>query len=268
MNREIKYLSIIAIVFALTFSSCRRNREDLADTDTSLASKYSSLEQSNNDLDGLAHEIVYTNTTTLKTDESNSILSQCATITFNYKTADSVNAVIDFGSNNCLCADQKYRRGLVKIVYSKPGKFIALNTDNYFVNNNKIEATRNLKYILATYFVINSTCAITFADSNQTVSETATRTINWTEGNGTVDKADDVFVISGNSSGVNHNGAAYSVNITTPITRTGDCSYIKSGVVEIKPANKFARSINFGSGTCDNIATISIGKFSKIITLN
>jgi hypothetical protein len=268
MNQGFKQISIVALISAITMLSCRKDREGLADTDTALAQKYSTIEQSNNDLDGLANEIVYTKNTSLKTNENSDILSTCASIDFNYKTNDSVNAVVDFGNNNCLCNDQKYRKGKVKIVYGKVSKSISLSTENYYVNNNKVEVSRNLKYILPTYFVINASASITFADSSQTITENSTRTINWTEGSNTLsDKTDDVFLVSGNGYGINHNGENYTVDITSPIKRTGDCSFIRSGKIEIKPGNKLARVINFGDGTCDDIATVSIGKFSKIIAL-
>jgi hypothetical protein len=268
MNQRFKQISIIALLITITLFSCRKEREGLADTDTALAQKYSTIEQSNNDLDGLANEIVYKNSTTLKTEENSDILSSCASIDFNYKTNDSVNAIVYFGSNNCLCNDQKYRKGKVKIIYGKLSKTISLSTENYFVNNNKVEVSRNLKYILPTYFVIDASSSITFADSNQTITENSTRTINWNEGSSTLsDKTDDVFTLAGSGSGTNHNGENYTVKITTPIKRTGDCSFIKSGEIEIKPSNKVARVINFGDGECDDIATISIGKYSKIIAL-
>ena len=268
MNQILKKISFVILLAVITLSSCKKDRDDLADTDTSLAQKYSTAEQSNNDLDGLVNEIVYSNTTTLKTEETNSTLSVCANIIVNYKTNDSVNAVVDFGSNNCLCGDQKYRKGKVKIIYGKLSKSISLSTENYYVNNNKVEVSRNLKYLLPTYFVISASASITFADSSQTITENSTRTINWTEGSSTLsDKTDDVFIVSGSGSGTNHNGENYTVEITTPIKRTGDCSFIRSGKIEIKPTDKLARVINFGDGECDDIATVSIGKFSKIIAL-
>lgn len=267
MSKGLKNISIVALITAITMLSCRRDRNELADTDTSLAQKYSTIEQSNNDLDGLANEIVQNNTTTLKTGESSEMLSQCASVIIHYKTNDSLNAEVDFGGSNCLCNDQKYRKGKVKIVFGKKSKAIVLNTENYFVNNNKIDVNRNLKFILPTYFVITSSSSVTFADSNQTISENSTRTINWTEGNTTIEKEDDVFIVSGNGSGTNYNGNGYQVKITNPIKRTGDCAYIKSGTIEITPDKKLARVIDFGNGVCDNIATISIGNYSKIIAL-
>lgn len=268
MNQRFTQLFVLLLTTSLALFSCRKDREGLADTDTSLAQKYSTIEQSNNDLDGLANEIVYKNSTTLKTEENNKVLSTCANITFNHKTNDSVNAIVDFGSNNCLCGDQKYRKGKVKIIYGKASKSISLSTEDYYVNNNKVEVSRNLKYLLATYFVINASSSITFADSSQTITENSTRTINWTEGSSTSgDKTDDVFIVSGNGSGTNYNGESYTVNITSPIKRTGDCSFIRSGEIEIKPDKKLARTINFGNGECDDIATVSIGKYSKIIAL-
>lgn len=268
MIKRFVNIFLVLLTLALSFSSCKRNREALSDTDTSLAQKYSSIEQSNSDLDGLANEIVFTNSTSLKTGDNTSTLSLCANVILNFKNNDSLNATVDFGNVNCLCGDQKYRKGIVNIVYGKLSKTISLSTQNYYVNNNKVEVSRTLKFILPTYFVINSSSSITFTDSNQTVTESSQRTINWTEGSSTQsDKSDDVFVVSGNGSGTNYNGDSYTVNITTPLTKAGDCSYLKSGIIEIIPDKKLPRKIDFGNGNCDNLATISIGKFSKIISL-
>lgn len=267
MNRSLQHIVTLLFLGTLVVS-CKRDRNSIVDTDTSIAQKYSSIEQSNTDLDAIATEAVQTKGSSLKTDDVNSILSQCASVILHHSTNDSLNASINFGSINCLCYDQKYRRGIIKIVYSKAKGNIKVNTENYYVNNNKIDAIRSLQYISSTYFVISSSTSIYFADSNQTVTENSTRTINWTEGNGTLsDKSDDVFVISGSGSGINHDGIAYTVNISSPLYRTGNCAFLKKGIIEIKPGNRLARKIDFGNGTCDNLATLSIGKFSKIIPL-
>jgi len=46
--------------------------------------------------------------------------------------------------------------------------------------------------------------------------------------------------------------------ITNPITKLEDCKYIVSGTVEYKQGDDVIGIIDYGDGTCDNIATKTI----------
>ncbi len=266
IRKQLTNLLLLSLV-TVVFTACPK-RNVSPDTDTSLATRFTSVEQANNEMDALTSEIKASNGTTLKTDAENSILSMCATVTINTNNNDTINAVVDFGNSNCLCADNKYRRGKVKIIGGKTKQNITVTTENYYVNNNLIQMERELHIVTGTYYVLTCNGYITFADSSQTINHHSVRTIQMTQGENTPTiKADDVYSITGNSNGTNHLGRTYTATITTPIIRAGNCNYIKSGVIEITPQDMLTRKIDFGSGDCDNLATLSIGNYSKSITI-
>jgi hypothetical protein len=76
---------------------------------------------------------------------------------------------------------------------------------------------------------------------------------------------DDVYLIEGSTTGTSARGSSYSAVITTPLRKANACPWIESGVVTITPRNKKTRTIDFGDGTCDNKATVTIeGKVYNI----
>ena len=82
-----------------------------------------------------------------------------------------------------------------------------------------------------------------------------------TAGDTTLMLADDVYQISGTGSGVRANGNTYSTLILTPLVRKmaqGCRRHFVSGQLRISPGNHPDRVIDYGIGTCDNLATVTI----------
>jgi len=94
---------------------------------------------------------------------------------------------------------------------------------------------------------------------------TGTRVREMVEGFDTAALSDDAFLISGSQSVVGPKGTITST-ITTPLSVKADCSHIISGVVVNTKKNKTA-TLNYGDGTCDNMATITIDGTVKTIKL-
>ena len=58
-------------------------------------------------------------------------------------------------------------------------------------------------------------------------------------------------------------------NITiTNITRDLSCAYITAGTLNIVPSNRPARLIDFGSGACDDVATVTKNGVTRVIHLH
>ena len=56
--------------------------------------------------------------------------------------------IVSFGEENCLCNDERYRRGKIKIAfdgpYRKTGTTIKHFTEDFFVDNNQVEGSSTL----------------------------------------------------------------------------------------------------------------------------
>lgn len=90
------------------------------------------------------------------------------------------------------------------------------------------------------------------------VNYETTRTIEQTEGESTNDTGDDTYVLNGSAKGVSRTGREFNTFITTPLVRKMTCGYIAEGVIELSPKGFAKRMIDFGDGTCDNLATVTI----------
>lgn len=211
----------------------------------------------------------------------------CATVTWTFTPVDTFPATmtIDFGTTGCAgINDPRIRTGKIIVTFSgryrTPSTVMNVSFDNYTVNGYGVEGTKtitnngrntagNLSY---TVQVTNG--KITAPDGTF-FTYNSTRTREWIEGeattfltDGLLGVQDDVYLVTGNASGVNRNGNAFTAEITTPLRRELSCRWFVSGVCEFTPANLQTRVIDFGNGNCDNQATLSVGNYSTSITLH
>ena len=206
--------------------------------------------------------------------ENRIFLSSCATVTLDTTVFPRV-LTIDFGDSNCLCNDGRYRRGKIIISftgrYKKPGTIRTTTFDNYYVNDNQVEGTkvvtnngfndqRNMNWSITVNAVI------TLANGEGTISWKSQRNREWTEGIDTPhDRWDNVFMITGKSSGQNAKGISWTRVITKPLEVKLACRFIVSGTMEINRDGKPTRILDFGDGECDNLATVTVdGKVHTI----
>jgi hypothetical protein len=220
------------------------------------------------------------NNFSIRTDETYQqyeLLSQCATVTHDTTVSPRL-ITIDFGTTNCLCNDGRYRRGKILVSYTGnyfgAGSARTITFDNFYRNDNKVEGTRTV-----TNNGLNSAGQYTWTINAQNMKITRTdgtfhtwnsvRTRTMVAGQSTpLIWSDDEYELNGNANGVNRNGIAYTADITTTLHRSMSCRWIDRGVITISPTGKAQRELDFGSGTCDNEATIRVGNRTRTITLN
>lgn len=215
----------------------------------------------------------------MRTDGTQSVyevLSQCANVTHD-TVSNPRTLVVDFGSANCLCRDGRYRRGKILVSYTgryfETGSVRTMTFDNFYRNDNKLEGTRTITNnglnAQGQYFwTINASNMKVTKTDGSIHSWNSTRTRTMVAGQNTSDWYDDEYLISGTASGINARGINYTAQITTPLHRALSCRWIDSGVIEISPEERRTRIVNFGSGTCDNEATITVGNRSRTINMN
>ncbi len=135
------------------------------------------------------------------------------------------------------------------------------------INDTKIEGTKVIeKTAENTYTSILTNGKVTFSDSS-TYTRESNRTTVKKEGIQTPKNIwDDVYEISGTASGVNAKGYAYTHEITSPLVKRMDYTFIVKGVVKMVVDSK-ELTIDYGDGTKDRTATISANGQTKTITL-
>lgn len=276
-------IAVIVIAFASTFTSCKKDKKqpEEKDKDTSSASDQSLASSIDNDMTSIADEAGRTYTiSSFKTSGIEGLLAaSCATVTVDSSSAPSRTITVNFGTTNCLCNDGRYRRGA--IAYSFTGKYrdsltvITVTPQNYFVNDNQVigyKTITNQGHNAENHLVyqITANMQIIKSGGTGTITWQANRTREWIVGENTLTWSDDIYSIIGTANGTNASGNSFSSLITSPLIRNmavGCRKYFISGVLEHTPNGRATRYINFGSGTCDNIATVSINGESYTVEL-
>ena len=194
-------------------------------------------------------------------------LSPCATVTKIYKE-DTVEVTIDFGDENCLCNDGRYRRGRILIThygyYWGDGETeIVYTFDNYFVDDNQLLGTRTVyRYINEEDNRVSEVIAdgsIILAEDAGTITWQRERVREVVEGSDTRYKYDDVIEVTGTSSATLADGTEITSEITSPLVKNhaeGCYRYFVSGTRVIM-IDEEEIIIDYGDGTCDNLAEIT-----------
>ncbi|MDP2423993.1 MAG: hypothetical protein U1C46_07275 [Bacteroidales bacterium] len=270
--------SILAAMLLLSFVSCQKEN-DAEEKQLKLdATDHALAEQTFGEVDDLADQAYDAGIGGLfnTTPEGGSpIWGNCATITRDTISNPRV-ITIDFGPVNCMCNDGKYRRGQIIITYTgrymQAGTVITHGFNEYYVNDNHVEGSKvitnqglNTNNNMWWSKVVNG--SITKPDGG-VLTWTSTREKEWIEGRATPIRRDDVFLIRGSSTGSRPDGSTFSVLITTDLRKELSCRWIVSGTMEITPANRPTRILDYGDGNCDRFATITIGNRTITIRLH
>lgn len=193
--------------------------------------------------------------------------------------------VIDFG-NGCLGRDGHWRYGKIITVYTGhlmlPGNSATTTFENFKLDSTKVEGT----YKIAN--TTNNTAGNNFKQLTITVTDAkltkpngnyvmwnSHRVITQIEGNGTAMPVDDVFKITGSGRGKVKRGNAlhaWQSEITEPLIKKFTCRWISKGIIKVRretlPSNSlWVAVLNYGPGTCDYYATLTINGVTRNIDL-
>ena len=105
--------------------------------------------------------------------------------------------------------------------------------------------------------------------NSQGVSMTwsSARNREWINGlNTPLNWQDDEYVITGTASGTNFEGNSFLATITHGL-HIKYCPYITKGTFELTPSGKPTRTFDYGDGTCDAFATLTVNGKTFNITL-
>lgn len=280
-----KFFAVFVIMMTTVFFiSCEKNDDvGVVDENADIINE-SYASELFDEVEDLGDEAVdfLDNTSTKTAFESNDFgnynrLSPCATVTRVY-VEDSVFVTIDFGEENCLCNDGRERRG--KIYINHYGSYwgdgeaeIEFSFDNYFIDDNQILGNKYVyRYMNENQHRISeiiSDGSVILAEEAGTITWHAERVREAIEGSETHYKYDDVIEITGTSNSTLADGTEITCVITTPLVRDnkeGCFRYIVSGVREILKGDEEI-IINYGDGTCDNLAEITRDGVTEIIEI-
>jgi hypothetical protein len=200
----------------------------------------------------------------------------CATVTVTPQNSFPKTIVIDFGTSGCTSADGIWRKGKINITLSdylhNPGSVAVLTFDNYYTAGFKVEGaitwtnTSTPNGISWTRQITNGRVIEPLGGYYWTHS--GTKNVTQTAGASTpLNLLDDVYSVTGEHIVVNPAGKTRTVTITEALEKKTTCHNVTKGKMKIQGPTHFA-ILDFGDGTCDNIATITIdGNPPRTITL-
>lgn len=206
-------------------------------------------------------------------------LADCLTVTIHENENGEFwprSWTFDWGTENCECFSGTLKRGMVHVTLSdwwkNEGSLREITFEDFYINDNKMEG---VKTILNTG--INEAGNLTFekkvTDAKLTYPDETSITWNCekyseqTGGSETLVFADDVWSVTGGGTGVNRDGNAYTLEITSPLIYNNGCFYPVSGTIEISVEGQDVQVIDYGNGECDNIATVTTGEITDAIEL-
>ena len=284
-TKTIITLTLLSLITLTTVPSCKKkaNNSPIVDSDVSAANDNNIAEGHFNDAQNIADQsatgnlVFYSptfNGDVKQNDEYEK--SSCATITHD-SLSNPKSITIDFGNTNCVCNDGKSRRG--KILVSYIGRYRdsasvhTISFDNYFVDNNQLLGTKTVtnnghNSNGKTTFTIHVDGQVIKANNGGTITWVSDRVRVWTQGESTLTFIDDEYSITGSGSGTNSSGNSFTTLITSPLVRALACRWFKSGIITVTPSNKPVRTIDYGTGTCDANATVTINGTAYPIILN
>lgn len=284
--KKVNALALIAISFSLiNFVSCK-NSDEFTGTDASIAETASDEAQVSSVSDQIistADEYVNASDLTGFQQVSASQKISGTTATDPVVTIDKTGLTyfpkkisIDFGTTGFTDKHGNVLKGKLNITITNrmtiSGSTRTFEFVNFYVNDNSVKGSKSVTFNGEVdgnrSWSIVAKDTITRVDGT-VVTWNSSRTRTRTSDNGTpYIYWDDTYTIAGNSNGTNAKGVAYSMVIddAKPLTIVGGWKYFVSGALTISTEKRTAL-LDYGNGTKDAIATVTINGVTKQITL-
>lgn len=266
-NIKVIFIALMAIASITGMNSCNKTDDSVSTPEVSKTTitDYANIITSfASDFDD---ELISTDDSGLKSAS----LATCFTVTV-AKNADGAFYprvwTVDYLGGTCTLFSGNTKMGKIHVSLSdfwkNAGSLKTVTFEDYYLNGNKMDGT---KTILNTG--LNEKGNLTFA---KTVTGASLKyadgsSISWEckkqseliAGSSTFLFADDVYSVTGSGSGVNLDKKNYTLTITSPLIYKNGCFYPVSGIVKIEPFGGDAQIIDYGTGECDNLATLTVG---------
>ncbi len=205
----------------------------------------------------------------------------CATVTFEFAADNSVAnphgyITINFGTTGCKDARNNVRKGIIKVEFKgrrfMPNSQIITTLQGYSINDIAIEGVRTVTNTSGS-LETNPKFNVTVQGGKATWPDgtTATREVNRTrEWVRATNPLNDEWIVTGTAAGTNRDGKTYQMEITKPLVYKRECASSNSGGIAVEGTKVLTVdgkviTIDYGSGTCDKLITITINGVSKEI---
>jgi len=204
-------------------------------------------------------------------------LGNCTKISRAY-AGDTLILTINYGTDSCVAADGKVRRGKIILTsigdYWKGEAVLTFKCVDYYVDNNQVlgsaYVTSKINGDGNRESLITEEGSIVLGDGSGTIILNSEKTRVVTEGTKTAGKRDYVISVTGTASGTLLSGNTFTAQTLKPLVRDQqkECRGVFiSGITKITISEGTEITVDYGDGTCDNLATVTTNGVSETITL-
>ncbi len=262
------YLLVILAGVLFAFSSCNKENENevLKDnliTDDEVAAWFEEILAEVDELT-LVNE-------TKENEFLMEALTGTRTITSSFSGDTLIRSISYTGFVNPNSPGERNRDGIIVIkVVGRPqlpkfwreAKFV-----DFKVDGNRIEGIKTIEKTAENQFSISLKNGKVIFEDGRTYTKQFSRVRKQVAGTSTPFFIwDDEFTTEGVATGVNRAGKNYVHTIREPLLYRRNCRWIVKGVIEFAVEDNLA-TLNYGDGTCDRFATLTINGESTVITL-
>ena len=262
-----------ALFTSILFSGCKKEKNTDEDYATE-AQDMSQSEDMSTSIDNTITEAFGLGSSTISernADPANSELG-CGVVTW-----DSANSQIHIVFNNCPGRNGHLRNGEIIVTYQGGGYWtqgaswdVAFN--NFTIDGNPVTGSRHVENVGpesdGCVWNINGSMTFTRSDGS-TRNWSSTRTRKIVSGYQDPVFTNHVYLINGTATHSDSQSGNSCALTFTDLRRELSCAYITSGTITATPNNgRPVRTIYFGSGNCDDEATVTKNGQTHIIHLN
>jgi outer membrane murein-binding lipoprotein Lpp len=279
-TKKILLGAFMAMTFFISCDNNDKNTDASAITNDEITTD-AEIDNVMNDVENIAEDqYAMQQNGTSKTDNGfKSILPDCVTITV-VLTNNTYTRTIDFGTQGCAMPNGNILKGKIIVQFSKdfstPLKSISYSFENFYHNNKGINGSKTIEktikstaLLAANHPVTTHSIDMTLTIGDKIHTRKGIRTREMVEGFETpLNWEDNVFLVTGEHQTTFPSGRTISSKITSPLKHIFTCKkpFPVQGTIKIVKNEKEA-ILDYGDGTCDNLATITIDGVTREIQL-
>ena len=261
-----------AFVFAAStiYVSCKK--DDVADTETTSATDNSLCEGEFLRVLPTVNKIAIDEPGVHRVPGNNSVTATCPNVYVTTPNLFPLTMVLDYGTGCTDPVDGKVRAGRINVTFDRSwdtsGCTMTMVLDSFYVGTIHFEGTCVVTRTANQFHqvITDGKCSKAGTTPWEILWNTD-ETITWTTGSSN-SQGPQIIEVSGSNNGTDRNGKTFTATVTSPIIRDMSCTWITQGTVVLTPEGKADRTIDYGTGTCDNRGTITIGGNTFEFTMN